>query len=436
MVRPRGDWRHERDCGLKYLFVHQNFPGQYLHIVRHLLRDPGNDIVFISEPNPNALRGVRRVSYQMPPSRTEGVFPAIADFDWALRRAEIVANTARTLRDLAFEPDIIIGHHGWGELLDLPDVWPRAPILGYFEFYYRSDGPDVQYDPEFPTPPENYSRIRLMNAVNHQALALDQHGQTPTRFQQGLYPGWAQPQIRLLREGAQLDTCVPDPKARGREFRLGEFTVAPTEKLVTYVARNLEPYRGFHVMMRALPRLLRERPDAKVVMVGGDDVSYGAKLQGATWREVLQRELAGKYDANRVLFAGQLPYADYVRLLQRSDVHVYLTYPFVASWSLREALACGCAVVGADVAPVQEFITDGENGLLAPGLDAERVAGRILEVLGDRVLAQRLRAGARRYARGALDMALHTAAYEERVAELTGREPPRLEKVGRRRKAG
>jgi glycosyltransferase involved in cell wall biosynthesis len=188
--------------------------------------------------------------------------------------------------------------------------------------------------------------------------------------------------------------------------------------------------------MRALPRLLRERPDAKVVMVGGDDVSYGAKLQGATWREVLQRELAGKYDASRVLFAGQLPYADYVRLLQRSDVHVYLTYPFVASWSLREALACGCAVVGADVAPVQEFITDGENGLLAPGLDAERVAGRILEVLGDRVLAQRLRAGARRYARGALDMALHTAAYEERVAELTGREPPRLEKVGRRRKAG
>jgi glycosyltransferase involved in cell wall biosynthesis len=405
---------------VRYLFIHQNFPGQYLHLLRHLATDPANELVFISEPNPNAIQGVRRVLYQTPKPDQEQVHQAARDFDMAARRAEIVATMARTLRQLGFTPDVVIGHHGWGELLDIRDVYPNAPVLGYFEFYYAIDGQDVDYDPEFPISVERYPRIRAMNVVNHLALAMDQHGQTPTRWQLTRYPDWAQKRIRLIREGARLDVCKPDPAAHKEDFVIGDFRVEPHEKLVSYVARNLEPYRGFHVMMRALPDLLAARPDLKVVMVGGDDVSYGARLSEGTWRERFQKELAGKYDESRVKLPGQIPYDLYRRLLQRSDAHVYLTYPFVASWSLREALACGCAIVASDVESVAEFITHGRNGLLVPGLDSKRLARTVLEVLEDDKLNRRLRAGARRYAERHLDMNDYLATMEATIAEITG----------------
>lgn len=406
---------------MNYLFVHQNFPGQYFHVIQHLLADRSNHIVFISEPNANRMEGVRRVFYQAPKGEQEAAHPNARDWEAAARRAEIVARTAANLKRLGFTPDVIIGHHGCGELLDLCDVYPGVPILGYYEFYYDTHGQDVAYDPEFPVSPERFARIRAMNVVNLLALTQGQHGQTPTRWQLTRYPDWARSRIRVLPEGARLDVCKPDPKAAQRKFALNGFAVSPKEKLVTFVCRNLEPYRGFHVMMRALPRLLRERPDARVVLVGGDEVSYGARLSKGTWREFMQRELAGKYDESRVFFAGQVPYGTYVSLLQRSDAHVYLSYPFVASWSLREALACGCQVIGADVEPVSEFITDGENGLLVPGLDPEAVAGTIAGALEDKRRAKRLREAARRYAEEHLAMQAHLDAYDAMIAEITGR---------------
>jgi len=405
---------------VRYLFVHQNFPGQYLHFIQHLLEDQANEIVFLSEPNANVLASVRRVIYQKP-TAVRGIHPNIRDLDAAIRRAEASAGLARNLRGLGFTPDIIIGHHGWGEMLELVDVWPGTPMLGYFEFYYQTTGQDVGFDPEFPMDPGQFPRIRAMNAVNLLALALDQHGQTPTHWQRTRYPEWAQARIDVLPEGARLDICRPDPKARQQPFTLGRFVVKPGEKLVSYVARNLEPYRGFHIMMRALPDLLKARPDVKVVMVGGDDVSYGARLTGTTWRAHMQREMAGKYDASRVLLPGQLSYDNYLRLLQRSDAHVYMTYPFVASWSLREALACGCALVAADVEPVREFITHNRNALLTPALDPTALASNILLLLEDDKLNQRLRRAARRYAEQHLDMGHHIAALSARVAELTGK---------------
>jgi glycosyltransferase involved in cell wall biosynthesis len=404
---------------VRYLFVHQNFPGQYLHFIRHLLEDQANEVVFLSEPNTNTLPGVRRVVYQKPPAVSD-VHPNMRDIDAAIRRAEAVAGLARNLRGLGFCPDIIIGHHGWGETLDLVDVWPGTPMLGYFEFYYDTSGQDVGFDPEFPIGTDQFPRIRAMNTINLLALALGQHGQTPTEWQRTRYPEWAQAEIEVLPEGARLDICRPNPKLRAESFALGHFVVKPGEKLITYVSRNLEPYRGFHVMMRALPALLKARPDAKVVLVGGDDVSYGARLPNTTWRAHMQHELAGKYDTRRVLLPGQLAYEDYVRLLQRSDAHVYLTYPFVASWSLREALACGCAIVAADVDPVREFVTVNRNALLTPALDPAALVDNILRLLEDDKLNQRLRRGARRYAEQHLDMDHHIAAFEARVAQLTG----------------
>lgn len=405
---------------MRFLFVHQNFPGQYLHLVRHLVGQGGHEIVFISESNQNIVPGVRRALYQFTPTKLDQIHPGAHDLDRAARRSELVVGTARNLKRLGFTPDIIIGHHGWGELLNITDVWPGVPILGYFEFFYRDDGQDVGFDPEFPFDPNNLPRIRAMNVVNLLAFALGQSGHTPTKWQHTRYPEWMQPGIEVLTEGALLDVCKPDPLARSTPFAIGDFRVAPKDKLVTFVARNLEPYRGAHTMIRALPALLRERRDIKVVMVGGDDVSYGARCPSGTWREHFLKEVAGKYDPARLLMPGQIPYEQYLRMLQRSDVHVYLTYPFVASWSLREALACGCAIIGSEVDPVREFITHNRNGLLTPCLDPQRLVERVHELLDNQKLADKLRAGARRYAEKNLDMKLHIAAFSRRIHALTG----------------
>jgi glycosyltransferase involved in cell wall biosynthesis len=406
---------------VKFLFVHQNFPGQYLHIVRDLLAEGGHEIVFMTEPNRNQMAGVRKVTYARPPATHAAVHPSAREFDVAMRRAESAYNGAKQIKALGFTPDIIIGHHGWGELLNLTDVFPGVPILGYFEFYYRIDGTDVNFDPEFPMAVDRFAAVRAKNGVNHLALALAQHGQTPTEWQRSTYPDWAQPRMAVIPEGVDLDICKPDPAVRKATLAVGKLTVTPKQRLVTYVARNLEPYRGFHTMMRALPELLAARRDVVVSLVGGDEVSYGAPPALGSWREVMMKELDGRIDLGRVHFMGKIPYEDHVRLLQRSDAHVYFTYPFVASWSLREALAIGAPVIGSDTRTVTEFVRHNETGLISPTLDAGALSRRMLELLEDRRLAARLGANARDYAAQALDLRTYLARYRAEIERITGK---------------
>ena len=403
---------------MRFLFVHQNFPGQFLHLLRHLVRIGGHELVFITEENGNNIPGVRRVTYRGPSMLREDTHRDAQEFEQAAQRAQLVAGVAGQLKGLGFMPDIIIGHHGWGEMLNLDDIWPNIPLLGYYEFYYSVYNSDVGFDPEFPTARDGYSRVRAKNTVNLLALNNPGHGQTPTAFQHGTYPAWAQPGITVLPEGVNLDTCAPDPEAAGRPFVMDGFSIGPDEKLVTYVARDLEPYRGFHTIMRALPALLRVRPDVKVVLVGADGVSYGAQLVGTTWREYLLSQVGPHMDTSRIHFPGRLAYNAYVSLLQRSDAHVYLTYPFVASWSLREALACGCALVASDTAPVHEFVQHGVNGLLTPCLDPARLTESVLRMLEDADLAARMRSGARAFAEGHLRMDDHIAGYVTLINRL------------------
>jgi glycosyltransferase involved in cell wall biosynthesis len=404
---------------VKYLFVHQNFPGQYLHIVRHLAASGKHDVVFISEPNANQIPGVRTVPYPKPKGPAAETHIAARELDAAVRRGEIVAQTAANLKALGFHPDIIIGHHGWGELLNLPDVWPDTPLLGYLEFYYCTHGIDVGFDPEFPVPSKDFARIRAKNAINLLALNLGTAGQTPTKWQLSTYPDWARQFITLLPEGVNLDVCKPNPAARRRNLVIGDATIKPGEKLVTYVSRDLEPYRGFHLMMRALPHLLRARKDIRVVLVGGDGISYGAPPREGTWRKTLLAEVGGQIDGDRIVFPGRVDYQTYLAMLQRSDAHVYLTYPFVASWSLRESLAAGCAVIGSDTPTVTEFVTHERNGLLTSFFDPKGLADMVLRVLEDAPLARRLREGARRYAEKELAMADYLAGFESLIAKLT-----------------
>ncbi|HUW81055.1 MAG TPA: glycosyltransferase [Acidocella sp.] len=411
---------------MNFLFVHQNFPGQYLHIVRSLIadniaRDGTHEIVFMTEPNKNHMNGVRKVTYSRPPSVSTSVHLDAREFEMATRRGQAAYKGAMQIKALGFVPDIIIGHHGWGEMLNLVDAFPGVPILGYFEFYYRIDGTDVNYDPEFVMQQERYSAVRGKNCVNLLALALEQYGQVPTRWQHSTYPEWAQKQIRIIEEGVNLDICKPAPGIAKKTVTVGNLTVTPKQKLVTYVARNLEPYRGFHTLMRALPKILQERPDVIVSVVGGDEISYGAPAPKGTWRETMMQEVGSGIDPKRVHFMGKVSYEDHITLLQRSDAHIYLSYPFVASWSLREALAVGCAIVGGDTETVTEFIKHDENGLVVPTRDHNALADTVLHILKDTKHAARLRAGARAYAEKHLDMADYITRYRANIEDITGK---------------
>lgn len=402
---------------MKYLFVHQNFPGQFLHVVQHLLLTPGSEVVFITVENDNVIPGVRKLTYPKPPVN-EGTFHMAQEFEQALMRAQVVQELAARLQGLGFVPDIVIGHQGWGEMLNLRDVWPKAPTLGYYEFYYHAEGLDVGFDPEFDEQSGSLGKVRAKNAVNLLALDNPGHGQTPTRFQHSTYPEWARPRITVLPEGVDLKRCRPRPAARRETIELDGMRIEPGDTLVTYVARDLEPYRGFHTMMRAVPRLHRLRGNLKVVMVGGDGVSYGARLHEMTWRERMMKEVGHVIDPARICFPGRVPYPTFLRLLQRSDAHVYLTYPFVLSWSLREALACGCAVVASDTAPVREFVTDRETGILVRFPDPAALVAGVTEVLEDPVLSRHMRQNARAFAERALRLDRYLGEYEALIGRV------------------
>jgi glycosyltransferase involved in cell wall biosynthesis len=357
----------------RLLFVHQNFPGQYRHLAAHYAAEAGYRVVAVGE-KANLLRqprlpGVEVLGYDLP--ELEKVEPFNASVVKAIHRGKRVAAGVAHLRRQGFRPDVIFGHIGWGEALFLKDIFPDARVLLYGEFFYRAQGGDVGFDPEFPMSAQNVLRLRVMNAPLLMSLDASDWAMAPTRWQHKQFPAAYAERMSVIHDG--IDTDVVSPSKAVVE-----------EELITYVARNLEPYRGFHVFMRAIPEIQKRRPNARIVIVGGDDVSYSPRLPpGQTYRQRLLREIDGKADLSRVHFTGRIPYAEYLALLRRSSVHVYLTYPFVLSWSLLEAMSAGCLVVGSRTPPVEEVIRDGENGLLTDFFSTEQLALRIDEALSN-----------------------------------------------------
>jgi glycosyltransferase involved in cell wall biosynthesis len=268
------------------------------------------------------------------------------------------------------------------------------------------------FDPEFPAALDDRLRVSTWRA--HHLLALEQCDVAiaPTQWQKSQFPATYQPKIQVLHEGIATDVLSPDPQA---QFTLPNGQVLKAgDPVVTYVARNLEPYRGFHVFMRSLPALLEAHPTCQVLIVGGDEVSYGRAPKNAkSWREALLREvdIDTSSETGRVHFLGKLPYAQYRRVLQVSAVHVYLTYPFVLSWSLLEALSSGCAVVASDTAPVREVIRHGENGLLVDFFDGTQIVDAVLKVLADPAGMQAMRRAAVESVKERFAKAAGTAGY-------------------------
>ncbi len=379
---------------MKLLFVHQNFPGQYRHLAAHYARE-GADVVALGERKTIADRaripGVKLFGYEF---QERAADPFTASVERAIARGRVVAAAAAQLRRRGFRPDVVLAHIGWGEALFLKDVFPEAKILLYCEFFYRGRGADLGFDPEFPASPEKILRTRVMNAPLLMSLDACDWGMVPTRWQRSRFPAAQRSRMSVIHDGIDTDLIRPAEKASGEN-----------EEVVTYVSRNLEPYRGFHVFMRAIPEIQRRRPNARIVIVGGDGVSYSPHPPaGETWRSRLLRELEGKIDLSRVRFTGRIPYEDYLALLQRSAVHVYLTYPFVLSWSLLEAMAAGCLVVGSRTPPLEEVIEHGRNGLLADFHSPEAIAHQVHDALGRSDELQCLRTEARRSVVGRFDL--------------------------------
>jgi len=389
---------------MNYLFIHQNFPAQYRHVARHLADQPGNQVTFITQPNENEMPGVRKVTYARDQRGPINCHAYAADIDRAIHTGATVAGVCRALAEQGLKPDLIIGHSGWGETLFIKDVFPDVPLLANFEFYYHARGVDVGFDPEFVTIFNDPSRLRTRNAVNLLAFQAADWGHSATEWQRGLNPIEMQSRISVLHEG--VDTARACPKENARfQLPLSRRVLTGRDEVVTYVARNLEPYRGFHIFMRSLPQLLRRRKRAQVVIVGGDGVSYGAPPPPrSSYREMMLKELGSELDLSRVHFLGMLDHAAYLNLLQVSSAHVYLTYPFVLSWSLIEAMACGCLIVGSATPPVLEVLRDGENGLTVDFFDHEGLADRIASALASRGQMQSLRAAARATALAQFDL--------------------------------
>ena len=367
----------------RLLFVHQNMPGQYREMIEVLRRDPGHEIVFLTQRRdlPD-MAGVRRVVYAAHHTPKPDAYGLSRVWEAAVGAGYGAALAAQALKAEGFAPDLIVGHTGWGEMLFLRRVWPDAPMLGLFEYHHIAHGGPVNFDPEEPSGEATPFLLQSRNAVPDAMLPLVDRGYAPTRWQRDTFPPLFHPKMFVAHEGIRTDRMRPDPDASIELGRAGRVTRA--DEVVTYVARNLERTRGFHRLMRALPRILADRPAARVVIVGGTETSYG-KASGAKggFRAEMEAEVGDRVDWDRVHFVGRVPYDAFRRLVQVSRCHVYLTMPFVLSWSLLEAMAAGAVVVASDVAPVREAVEDGVTGHLVDFFDADALAARVVDVLSD-----------------------------------------------------
>ena len=392
---------------MKILFVHQNFPGQFPHLAPALAAR-GHQVLALTDETNQRPSPVRVVKYAHPTPPAGGstlgrTYAEMAERGW------MAARGARALRDRhGYTPDLIFGHSGWGETLFLREIWPDAKLLVYAELMYRTRGHDVGFDPEV-SPGTDEGRVSTIARAAHliQGLVMADAGLSPTRYQADSFPPELRGKLTVIHDGIDTDLVRPDPQASltlpdGRVLRAGD-------EVLSYVSRSLEPYRGFHVLMRALPAVLAARPQAQVVIVGGEGVSYGGKPKDAeSWKARLLAELGDRLPMDRVHFLGRVPYRDYLSLMQVARVHCYLTYPFVLSWSLAEAMAAGALVVASDTEPVREMVRDGENGRLVPFFDREALQAALIRGLAGDPDAARLGAAARATITAAYDLRRHS----------------------------
>lgn len=388
---------------MKILFVHQNFPGQFKYLAPALAAS-GHEVWALTLPI--ALRppshGVRIFEYRIPRGSSQTVHPWLADIETKVIRGEACFRAALELKRRGLNPDVIVAHPGWGESLFLKDVWPESRLGIYAEFYYKALGADTGFDPEFSHYDETTAaRLRIKNVNSELHMKVADAGLSPTEWQASTFPDFFRERITVAHDG--VDTSWIQPCESTSIELEGGIQLSRKDEVITYFARSLEPYRGYHCFMRALPALLRRRPNAHVLIIGDSSTSYGRKpnLQkdgGQSWKDIYINEIRGQIpdrDWARVHFTGRVPHAKLLEFMQISSVHVYLTYPFVLSWSMIEAMSARCCIVASNTSPVVEVIQDRENGILVDFFDADALVEKLDELLNDPATRERLGAAAR-----------------------------------------
>ena len=423
---------------MNILFVHQNFPGQFKHLAPALVSKGHRVLALHLNPCP-PIAGVELVRYPLVSKPSEQTHRWVKDFEVKTVRAESAWRAALQLKAKGFEPDVIVAHPGWGESLFLHQVWPQAALGLYCEFYYKTEDADVGFDPEFNDVDEGTAcRLQLKNTVFDLQFPHAKAGLSPTHFQASLMPASMASKMTVIHDGIDTQHIAPNPDVRlGLRTAQGQVSLSRDDEVITFVNRNLEPYRGYHRFMRALPLIQKARPKARVILIGGDEVSYGAQPpkdkdgRPQSWKQIFLSEVKDQLDLSRVHFLGRVPYDQFLSVIQLSSVHVYLTYPFVLSWSLLEAMSAGCAIVASDTAPVREAITHDKTGLLVDFFDTQALADRVSELCGDRRRAKALGKAARQWAVAHYDLRTHCLDQQIAWVENLNKKPvkkPRAKK--------
>jgi glycosyltransferase involved in cell wall biosynthesis len=401
---------------MKILFIHQNFPGQFKFLAPELAkRGHLVQALTMQKTNINYWQGVKLNHYSAIRSTTPTIHPWVSDIETKTIRAEACFYAALNLKQQGYNPDVIVAHHGWGESLFLKDVWPQSRLGIYCEFFYNSKGADIGFDPEFLSEDEGeVCRLRLKNLNNLLHFEVADAAIAPTHWQASTFPEPFKSKITVVHDGIDTKAVTPnlDVSLTLKLASARSLSLTRQDEIITFVNRNLEPYRGYHIFMRSLPELLKKRPNAKILIVGSDGVSYGArpeiaKFGAATWKDIFVNEVHSQIseaDWQRVHFLGHVPYQHFVPLLQISSVHVYLTYPFVLSWSLLEAMSAGCTIVASNTQPLHEAIAHNETGFLVDFFDHNALAQSVCSLLNNPSERARLGKNARNFAQANYDL--------------------------------
>lgn len=398
------------------LFVHNNFPAQFRDLALGLLAR-GVPCCAIGQDHAGVMAQVRTARYSLPRGSTPGIYPLAVRAEADLIRGRTAYDAAKALQAEGWDPEIIVGHPGWGEMTFLREAFPNARQVAFAEYYYRGRGMDVGFDTEFfPFEQESVFRAEAKNAVMGLAYAEADAIVSPTEFQASALPRPFRERARVIHEGVDVEAIHPAP---AEAFTLDDGRViAPGAPVITHVNNNMEPLRGLHILARALPRVLEAMPDAQVLIVGdAAKRPYGGQAPDErTWRDVCFDGVA--YDPARVHFLGRVPHERMLSALRLGVAHVYYTYPFVLSWSLVEAMASGCYVIGSDTPPLHDAIEDGVNGRLLPFFDVAALSDALISACRNPAASAPLRAAARAKAVASFDRRKGFEAWLELLREL------------------